>query len=134
MLTLLFALALSAPAPAGPVTGLWKTPTGGQIRLSSCGADLCGSVAGSPYLREHPDQKDVLNANTSLRTRKILGARTLQVSPTGAGEWHKGWVYNPEDGKTYKAEIKLLPGGKLKMTGCIAKPLCQSQTWTRIGD
>ena len=39
-----------------------------------------------------------------------------------------------KDGKTYKAEVKLMPGGKLKVTGCIAKPLCQSQTWTRVGD
>ena len=65
-------------------------------------------------------------------SRAIKGVRILQVGPTGPGEWTKGWVYNPEDGKTYKAELKLLGGGRLKMTGCVAKPLCQSQSWTRI--
>ncbi len=134
MLSLLIALAFAAPTSPGSAAGLWKTPSGGQIRLAACGADLCGSVVTSPHLREHPEQTDALNASPSLRSRRIKGLRTLQVSPTGSGEWNKGWVYNPEDGKTYKAELKLLGGGKLKMTGCIAKPLCQSQTWTRIGD
>ena len=112
----------------------WKTPTGGHIRMAPCGADLCATVITSPHLREHPDQKDVLNANPALRTRLIKGLRTLQVSSTGPGEWLRGWVYNPEDGKTYKAEVRLMGGGRLKVTGCVAKPLCQSQTWTRIGD
>lgn len=134
MLSLLIALAFAAPASPAEARGLWKTPSGGHIRLAACGADICGSVVTSPHLRENPEQNDALNANPSLRSRKIKGLRTLQVSPTGAGEWNKGWVYNPEDGKTYKAELKLLGGGKLKMTGCIARPLCQSQTWTRIGD
>ncbi|NBB13902.1 DUF2147 domain-containing protein [Caulobacter sp. SLTY] len=133
MLSTLIALALAA-ASAGSPHGLWKTPAGGQIRMAPCGADLCGTVVGSPHLSKNPDQKDVLNANTALRGRAIKGLRTLQVSPTGAGEWHKGWVYNPEDGKTYKAEVKLMPNGKLKVTGCVAKPLCQSQTWTRLGN
>ncbi|WGM41001.1 DUF2147 domain-containing protein [Caulobacter sp. NIBR1757] len=134
MLSTLIALALSAAAPADGAHGLWKTPSGGQIRMAPCGGDLCATVVGSPHLRQNPDQRDVLNQNASLRGRLIKGLRTMQVSPTGPGEWHKGWVYNPEDGKTYKAEVKLLPGAKLKVTGCIAKPLCQSQTWTRIGD
>lgn len=134
MLPVLIALAFAGAAPASPATGLWQTPSKGQIRVSACGADLCATVVNSPHLRKHPDQKDVLNQNPSLRGRLIKGLRTMQVSPTGPGEWHKGWVYNPEDGKTYKAEVKLMPGGKLKVTGCIAKPLCQSQTWTRVGD
>lgn len=133
MLSTLIALALSA-APVDSPHGLWKTPGGGQIRMAPCGAELCGVVVTSPHLRDHPDQADALNANPSLRGRRIKGLRTLQVRPTGPNEWNKGWVYNPEDGKTYKAEVKLLGAGKLKMTGCIAKPLCQSQTWTRIGD
>jgi uncharacterized protein (DUF2147 family) len=134
LLSVLIALAFAAATPGDTAHGLWKTPSGGHIRMAPCGADLCATVVTSPHLRQHPDQKDVLNANPALRTRAIKGLRTLQVSPTGAGEWLKGWVYNPEDGKTYKAEVRLLGGGRLKVTGCVAKPLCQSQTWTRIGD
>ena len=134
MLSTLIVLAFAAAAPGDSPHGLWKTPTGGHIRMAPCGADLCATVVTSPHLREHPDQKDVLNANPALRTRPIKGLRTLQVSSTGPGEWLRGWVYNPEDGKTYKAEVRLLGGGRLKVTGCVAKPLCQSQTWTRIGD
>ncbi|MDO9338157.1 MAG: DUF2147 domain-containing protein [Caulobacteraceae bacterium] len=134
MLSVLITLALSAPVNPPTPIGLWKTPGGAQIRLATCGADVCGTVVTSPHLQSHPDQVDALNAKPALRGRKIKGLRTLQVSPTGPGEWNKGWVYNPEDGKTYKAEVKLLGGGKLKMTGCVAKPLCQSQIWTRAGD
>ncbi len=70
MLSVLITLALSAPAPA-PVLGLWKTPGGAQIRMAPCGKDVCGTVVTSPYLRDHPDQKDLLNSNPALRTRTI---------------------------------------------------------------
>eukprot|EP01030_Chromulinospumella_sphaerica_P021707 gene21707-21662_t len=76
---MLIALALSAPAEPPSAHGLWKTPTGGHIRMAPCGAELCGTVVTSPYLREHPDQKDVLNTNPALRARAIKGARTALV-------------------------------------------------------
>ena len=42
-----------------------------------------------------------------------------------------GRVYNSRDGKTY--EVFLEPNGDtMKVTGCILKILCGSQTWTRV--
>jgi uncharacterized protein (DUF2147 family) len=133
---LLLAALLLAGASAEaehPVAGLWRTPTdgGSLVRLEACGRDICGAIVSSPKLKANPDQRDQRNAQPSLRGRPLKGLRILQASPTAPGHWTKGWVYNPEDGKTYQGEIRLLPDGRLKLTGCVVKPLCKTQVWVR---
>jgi uncharacterized protein (DUF2147 family) len=132
--------ALAAALLAGPsasggqdVAGLWRTPVngGGLVRLGPCGADLCGEIVTSPRLRSHPDQRDVRNARPELRSRPLKGLRMMRASPAGPGRWNRGWVYNPEDGRTYSGEIHLLPDGRLKLTGCVVRPLCKTQVWQR---
>lgn len=120
-------------ACADEFIGLWRTPVdgGGLVRLESCGADICGVVVDSPRLRAHPDQRDVRNANSALRQRPLRGLRILQARETGARELGDGWVYNPEDGRTYRGSVRLLPDGTLRLTGCVAWPLCRTQTWRR---
>jgi uncharacterized protein (DUF2147 family) len=53
------------------------------------------------------------------------------LKPAGNGKWSGGTVLDPENGKTYKAKLELLDGGrKLGMSGCIAF-LCRQQVWVR---
>ncbi|MBA3812842.1 MAG: DUF2147 domain-containing protein [Caulobacteraceae bacterium] len=126
------ALLAAAPVAAADVGGVWKTPIdGGLVRLGPCGGDLCGHVVSSARLRAFPDQKDIRNRDPAQRGRAIKGLLMLKVHAKGPGRWGDGWVYNPDDGGTYKATVKLAADGRLQVRGCVAEPLCRTQTWTR---
>lgn len=125
--------AMPPPQTARDVAGLWRTETdGGVVRLSACGASLCAEIVDSARLRANPNQQDVRNADASKRSRPLKGLRILQASPEGPGRWADGWVYNPEDGRTYRGSMRLLEDGRMRLTGCVVRPLCRNQTWRRI--
>jgi uncharacterized protein (DUF2147 family) len=123
----------SGAASANEFLGLWRTPVdgGGLVRLEQCGSAVCGVVVDSPRLRANPDQRDVLNQDRAMRTRRLMGLRMFEARPTGARRLSDGWVYNPEDGHTYRGSVTLLQDGRLRLTGCAIWPLCRSQVWTR---
>lgn len=118
---------------ASDITGVWRTPVdgGSTVRITACGSDICAAVLGSPRLRDHPDQRDVRNPDPALRSRPLRGLMILRARPAGPGRWDNGQIYNPEDGRTYRGSLRLLPDGRLRLTGCVVRPLCRSQTWTR---
>lgn len=120
-------------AQSSSIAGLWRTPVdgGGTVRIAPCGSDVCGTVVSSPRLRANPDQRDARNTDARLRDRPLRGLTILRATPDGAGRWTDGWVYNPEDGKTYRGSLQLTPDGKLRVTGCVVRPLCRTQTWER---
>ena len=128
----LLALAMAAVAHTGDPVGVWKTPVdNGLVRLERCGADLCGHVAGSSRLLAFPDQKDARNKDQSLRGRVLMNLLIVKLHPLGSGRWGDGWVYNPDDGGTYKASLEMVDAGRLRLKGCLVAPLCRTQTWTR---
>jgi uncharacterized protein (DUF2147 family) len=128
------AVALSGQAfAATPAEGLWRTQTNnGEVRISECGAALCGRLVTSDRIKLDPEQKDGRNKDESQRGRTLRGILMLDGFSGGPTEWKGGKVYNPDDGGTYKGTIKMTAPNQLKLTGCITWPLCKSQTWTRI--
>jgi uncharacterized protein (DUF2147 family) len=132
---LVLAAALAAPAPATSedVKGLWRTPVdgGSLVRLVPCGEALCGRIVSSPRLKVAPDQKDIRNRDVSQRGRALHDLTFMRVRSIGPGTWGDGWVYNPEDGGTYKGVMELKPDGALRLTGCIVRPFCKTQIWRR---
>ena len=135
-LTTLAAVSVSiqAPASAPSPVGLWKTPVeNGRIRVDRCGDALCGYVADSDTLRRKPDQADIRNHDPALRNRPIMGLLVMKLNPLGPGRWGAGWIYDPRNGGTFTAKIAMAPDGRLRLTGCLAPLLCQTQTWIRAG-
>lgn len=128
-------LSWAADASASPFHGLWNTPVeGGVVRLEACGQDVCGYVVNSPLLQNNPDQRDVRNDNAERRDRRIMGLNILRARALSERRLGDGWVYNPEDGKTYRGSIEMQRDGTLRLTGCVVWPLCQTQTWRRRAD
>lgn len=129
---LLASAAADLPAQAA---GLWRTPSdgGSLVRLEPCGGKLCGSIVSSPRLTANPAQQDVLNSDPARRGRRLKGLRILEVTPRADGHRADGWVYNPEDGRTYKGALRIEPDGRLHLTGCVVRPLCKTQVWRRAG-
>lgn len=139
MIALLMALAFAAaPAPQSApqsdvVVGRWKTPVkNGIVEISRCGTSICGKVITSDGLRANPNLTDANNGNNALRGRKIAGLQILSGFNWQNGGWYGGKIYNAEDGKTYSAEITMTGANQLNLRGCVFKPFCRTQTWTRV--
>lgn len=113
-------------------TGNWSTGKA-RVRIADCGGALCATVTSlnEPNDEEGKPKTDKNNANASLRSRRIVGISILSgMKPAGDNTW-KGSIYNPEDGKTYSANMTL-SGNTLKVQGCaLGGLICKSQSWSR---
>ncbi len=121
------ALALDDPA------GYWATEKHeSQIKITHCGtAAICGSVF---WMKEPNDPKgnlrlDKENEDEAKRKRPLLGLQLINMKAEDE-DW-KGTVYNPQNGKTYNATLKMLTKNEVKIEGCVAYVLCGGQKWTR---
>lgn len=127
-ITLASVLGLASAAEALNGTS-WRTASGnGIVRMEPCdGNRLCGvitRVMGSPVTT------DARNPDPALRARPLVGVRILTgFTPNGPGRWTGGRIYNPEDGRSYRSELRTLPNGTLEVKGCVG-PVCQDQIWT----
>jgi uncharacterized protein (DUF2147 family) len=129
------ALLANAPAPqdAGGAVGRWRTQTHNAIvEIRRCGASICGRVLTSDVLRTNPTLQDSKNRDTALRTRQLRGLQILSGFKQDGNGWYGGKIYNAEDGKTYNADITLTNANTLNLRGCVFKPFCKTQTWTRV--
>lgn len=115
------------------IRGVWLTDGGkAQVRIASCGAGICGTVAHVFASPEGDLARDVHNPDPRLRARTVVGAEVLShFRPDKKGAWTGGRVYDPEEGKSYAASLELQPNGSLKLTACLSV-LCQSELWRRV--
>ena len=109
-------------APPSPV-GLWLTEDrGGVISVQPCGAALCGIIVGLSDWPAHDIKRDWRGLPQCHEV--LLAGLRLQDD----GRWH-GTVTDPEDGKTYSAEV-WVPDGTLRLRGYIGLPILGStQRW-----
>jgi uncharacterized protein (DUF2147 family) len=136
ILMLLALLALVRPAHAADeVFGRWATPgVSAVVELAPCGdgVTLCGTIR---WLWDALDERgrsrtDAQNADTSLRTRPMVGLTILSgLKPDSGGGW-QGRIYNPEDGQTYRATVKRRGADTLVVEGCMLIA-CSKQVWRR---
>jgi uncharacterized protein (DUF2147 family) len=127
----------SAVADEPPAVGYWVTPEGGSVvQIQQCGTALCGQVVGLRTTRKPGDSpNDVHNPDKSKRDQPICGLLmmgSLKPAKGSATAWEGGWVYDPESGDTYKAEMKLDGPNKLDLRGYVGISLFgRTMSWTR---
>ena len=126
------------PAFAADPLGTWLTEEGkATVRVTDCAGALCGTIVA---LKEPNDaatgkpKVDKNNVDASKRTRPIIGVQLVTgLKPAGANKW-SGQIYNPEDGKTYNANVTLQNPNTITVQGCIlGGVICKTNTWTRSG-
>ena len=76
---------------------------------------------------------DRKNPNPNLRTKPIIGLVMLKDFKYDDDEWSGGHIYNPSDGKEYKAYMKLKDRNTLNVRGYVGISLLgKTDTWIRI--
>lgn len=135
LIALLFYPLMLGPASAegvGALTGLWRTARhGALVDIVDCGnATPCGALVWASAVVFEGNTHDVRNRNIELRERPLIGVPILWGFQPNEASWKSGRIYNPEDGKTFRANLQLLSNDELRVTGCFG-PLCRSQIWTR---
>ena len=105
-------VAAPAPAPvaAAPTTplGVWATEENkGNVRVETCGANLCGYA-------EKTNEKILIN-----------------MHPDGA-KW-TGRIHDPDSGRNYDSTIAMKGANQLRVQGCaFGGMFCGGQTWKRV--
>jgi uncharacterized protein (DUF2147 family) len=121
---------------AGP-TGTWLTQAGdARVKVSKCGAGICGTVV---WLKDPIDKAtgkpaiDDKNPNPALAKRSMIGLQIFGgMKPAGPNKW-SGQIYNADDGKTYPSNVSVTGPTTLNVEGCLGGALCGSENWTRVG-
>jgi uncharacterized protein (DUF2147 family) len=125
----------AAPAPRGVwLTGKKKA----AIRIAPCndsGDRLCGQLV---WMKKLYDDKgrlrlDWFNPDQSKKHRPMCGVHVLkELEKEDEGVW-KGDVYNPKDGKTYSAIVRVEDKDQLHLRAYVGfEFLGRTETWTRL--
>ena len=123
--------------PAAGVAGLWYDDEGkGAIEIARCGEGVCGKIVWLKDTKAPNGQQltDQNNPDTGKRKRPICGLQIIgEGKPAGRGGWDGGWIYDPEEGKSYSVELTPKADGKtLQVHGYLGmKALGETMTWKR---
>lgn len=141
LLVPLLLLANMAWADADALLGKWITPEDkAVIEIFKQGNSYYGkfvSLKEPLYPEGHESglagqpKVDRNNPDASKRSEPIIGLNLLRdFVYKGKDTWHKGRIYDPENGKDYKCTIKLKQDGTLKVRGFIGVSLFgRTQVW-----
>jgi uncharacterized protein (DUF2147 family) len=129
--------ATTADAQGSTPAGVWLHPNQRiQIEIAPCRDRLCGKLI---WFRRPNDAQgkplvDFKNENPALRTRPLLGLSVLQgLRRAGARVWQDGRIYNPDDGKNYRALMSIQDDGSLRVRASVLLPILgKTHIWTRI--
>ncbi len=113
----LFVLGLAGSASAAEPYGVWLRPsTGSQARFYNCGGKLCAKIVAV---------KD--------KSRKSeIGKSILHGAVKSAANTWTGDLTDVGSGKVYSGTVTLESASALSLQGCVARILCQSETWTKV--
>jgi uncharacterized protein (DUF2147 family) len=128
---------------AEDILGIWNNDDGrAKIEIFDCQGRYCGKIIWLKEPNYPPDDKlgmggtprvDRENPDPALRTRQLLGLQIMEGFVfRGNATWEKGYIYDPESGKTYRGKITLASPHRLYLKGFVGIPLFgRSTIWTR---
>jgi uncharacterized protein (DUF2147 family) len=130
--------ALSSWAQNTPV-GLWKTidddgkTEKSLVRISDAGGVLTGKIEKIFDASKQDSKCD--KCSDERKDQPVLGMtilRNLKQDADDKETWAGGDILDPNNGKTYKARLKPIDGGKqLQMRGYLG-PFYRTQVWQRV--
>ena len=144
-LSALLAAALAASlfstesAQAQDIRGEWATQGySARVMIKPCAStpdQLCGTITWlwEPLDTSGKPIKDAQNPDPTRRELPLIGLDMLTgfKSSGERQQWSGGQIYNPEDGRTYNASLRLLSSELLEVKGCVMV-FCARQVWRRL--
>jgi uncharacterized protein (DUF2147 family) len=147
-------LALAVPIPAAEeegdaILGLWATDPDskgglGHVEVTKKDGEYFGTIVWLEEAVYPPDDPigtpgepkvDYFNPDPDLRDVPVVGLEIFKdFVYKGDGVWHKGTIYDPNNGKTYKCKMRFGETDKvLKVRGYIGVSMIGRTTiWTRV--
>jgi len=130
-------LGFVAGAQGTPV-GLWNTisDTDGKptavVEIREIQNELSG-VVRALLVAASPEDSVCRKCSGARKGQRVIGMEILRHMRPDGDQWSGGEILDPENGKTYRATLKLEDGGqKLIVRGYIGVPLFgRSQIWLR---
>src|SRR5262245_1292348 len=119
------------------VVGIWLDDEGkAGIDIKPCGGEMCGVIV---WLKDPLDPSgkawtDKLNPDQSKRDRPVCGLQIIGgLKPGNGGDWQNGWIYDPEEGKTFDVEVSLKDANTLTVLGYAGvRLLGETLHWKRL--
>lgn len=111
ILSLLCLVPPTAASSAAVPDGVWLMAAKVAMQIYDCGGLLCGRIVWLQHPRDSAGQlvRDKENPDPASRQRALCGQTVLwALRPAGPGLWKGGWLYNPDDGKTYRIRAELV--------------------------
>jgi uncharacterized protein (DUF2147 family) len=125
---------LGTKFPPEAIVGEWTTQAEenrapGRVRFERApDGTYTGVIAWSA-----DPKKDVHNKDPKLRDRPLVGSVLIWHLRYDDGEYVDGYVYNPEDGGTYRLNAEVLGPESLKIRGFLGIALFgQTKMWARF--
>lgn len=113
------------------IVGTWINQAGdGQIEISLHQEKYIGIIVGGANDQE---RKDINNPDLALRDRSLLGIQIVgDLTYRDNDRWAGGWIYDPNNGKTYKCKAKLIDVNTLEIRGYVGLSIFgRTETWTK---
>lgn len=102
---------------ANDILGYYMSPSGKSILKIY---ESNGKYYGKPVWMKEPDMLDSKNPDVSKRTQKVFGSNAIRDFVfDGKSTWEKGYIYDPNNGKTYDCKITRDEKGNLNVRGYI---------------
>ncbi len=100
------------------ILGTWVNQAGdGLIEITLQQEKYSGTIMGGT---DGEDRKDINNPDPALRDRSLLGVKILgDLFYRENNMWAGGWIYDPNNGKTYKCKMKLTDSKTLEIRGYV---------------
>jgi uncharacterized protein (DUF2147 family) len=118
------------------VLGIWLDAKGeGAVEIGPCGEKLCGRIVWvkDPLDKAGKPLVDHYNPEPAKKKRPICGLPIIgDLKRQPDGSWDTGWIYDPNEGKSYDLEVSAKPGDRLQIKGYMGmKFLSETFIWTR---
>ena len=117
------------------ITGYYLTSES-IVEIKPCGVELCAKIE-HVFVAEGVDPISVLdnfNRDPKKRSRPLIGIDLLQGFSRqfdSSNSMKGGRIYNPRDGRSYKAKLQLHDDGNITVQGCFLF-ICAGETWQPV--
>lgn len=124
-------LVIASGLGSDAITGVWQTKSNGYVEIYKQDNHFVGIAVGDT---KGKPRYDTHNPDPSKRGRRLLGVKLIRHLAYDSGNsYHNGQIYDPDNGKIYSLNAKLINQNTLRLHGYVGISwFGKTQIWHRI--